>query len=144
LVRRHRSTERDDGLDTINAEVESLAARLVAASSAVSVTGRVGVEPGASNARTGRVGVEMRDQNENALSVGPRLLVPRRALRSDAGQDVVFVVRDGLAERRPVRIGTSEGDHVEIQSGLNAGDRIVVEAPDNLTDKTRVQEASVR
>jgi multidrug efflux pump subunit AcrA (membrane-fusion protein) len=89
-------------------------------------------------------GVEMRDENQTAPSVGPRLLVPRHALRSDAGQDVVFVVRDGRAERRLVRIGTSDGDHVEIQSGLNAGDRVVVEAPDNLTDKTRVQEASVR
>jgi multidrug efflux pump subunit AcrA (membrane-fusion protein) len=44
------------------------------------------------------------------------------------------------AERRPVRVGATEGDRVEIQSGLSTGDRIVVEGPDSLTDGTRVQE----
>jgi RND family efflux transporter MFP subunit len=83
------------------------------------------------------------DQKPTAL-VRPRLLVPRRAVRSDDGQDIVFVVRESRAERRPVRLGTSEGDRVEIQWGLSAGDRIVVEGPDSLTDKTQVQEAPVR
>jgi multidrug efflux pump subunit AcrA (membrane-fusion protein) len=70
--------------------------------------------------------------------------VPRRAVRSDDEQDIVFVVRNGQAERVPVRLGTDDGDQIEIQSGLGAGERIVVDGPDNLTDKTRVKEASVR
>jgi HlyD family secretion protein len=73
-----------------------------------------------------------------------RLLVPRRAVRTDDGQDVVFVVRDGRAERRPVTLGTGGADQIEIQSGLSAGERIVVEGPVDLTNHSRVQEASVR
>lgn len=84
------------------------------------------------------------DQEATTLDVSPRLLLPRGAVRSDNGEDIVFVVRDGRAERHPVGLGTTEGDRVEIRSGLNAGDRIVIEGPDSLTDNARVQEASVR
>ena len=87
---------------------------------------------------------EEADQKRTTLDGARRLLVPRGAVRSNNGQDSVFVVREGRAERPPVRLGPSEGDRVEIQSGLSAGDRIVVEGPDNLTDTTRVQEASAR
>jgi hypothetical protein len=73
-----------------------------------------------------------------------RLLTPRRAIGDDNGQRVAFVVRDGRAERVSLRIGAEDGDQVEIQTGLSAGDRIVVGAPDDLSDKVRVQEASVR
>jgi HlyD family secretion protein len=73
-----------------------------------------------------------------------RLLVPRRAVRDDHGRRAVFVVRDGRAESVSVRVGAEAGDQVEIQAGLSAGDRIVVGAPDDLSDKARVQEASVR
>jgi HlyD family secretion protein len=75
---------------------------------------------------------------------GRRLLVPRRAVRDDHGRRAVFVVREGRAERVSVRVGAEDGDHVEIQAGLSAGDRVVVGAPDDLSDKARVQEASVR
>lgn len=74
----------------------------------------------------------------------PRLDVPRRAVRFEDGQPVVFVVDGGRAERRPVRLGTGDGDHVEIQSGLSGGERIVIEAPDNLTNNSRVREAPVQ
>jgi RND family efflux transporter MFP subunit len=84
------------------------------------------------------------EQSQATLDMRPRLLVPRRAVRSDDKQEIVFVVRNGQVERVPVRLGTDNGDQVEIQSGLSAGERIVVDAPDNLTDKTRVKEASVR
>jgi RND family efflux transporter MFP subunit len=84
------------------------------------------------------------EQSQSTRDIRPRLVVPHRAVRSDGGQDVVFVVRNGRAERVPVRLGAGDRDHLEIQSGLNAGDRIVVDAPGNLIDKTPVQEASVR
>jgi RND family efflux transporter MFP subunit len=69
-----------------------------------------------------------------------RLLVPKAAVRSVGGQQVVFVVRDERVERRAVTIGTAEGDQVEVVSGVAAGDKVVVEGPDTLTDGARVKE----
>jgi RND family efflux transporter MFP subunit len=70
----------------------------------------------------------------------PRLVVPKAAVRSDAGQSVVFVVREERAERRAVTTGPAEGEQIEIVSGLNAGERIVVEGVNGLVDGARVKE----
>jgi RND family efflux transporter MFP subunit len=75
-----------------------------------------------------------------AAPAKPRLLAPKSAVRTDGGQSIVFVVRDERAERRAVTVGAADGDQVEIVSGLNAGDRIVVDGAATLTDGARVRE----
>jgi RND family efflux transporter MFP subunit len=70
----------------------------------------------------------------------PRLLVPKAAVRTDGSQTIVFVVRDDRVERRAVKVGVTEGDQVEVVSGLVSGDRIVVEGNDGLADGSRVKE----
>jgi HlyD family secretion protein len=70
----------------------------------------------------------------------PRLVVPKAAVRTEAGQSVVFVVREERAERRAVTTGATGGEQVEIVSGLNAGERIVVEGVSSLADGARVKE----
>jgi RND family efflux transporter MFP subunit len=70
----------------------------------------------------------------------PRLVVPKAAVRTEAGQSVVFVVRENRAERRAVTTGPADGEEIEIVSGLNAGERIVVEGVSGLADGARVQE----
>ena len=70
----------------------------------------------------------------------PRLMVPKTAVGSDAGQSIVFVVKGDRVERRAVKVGAAEGDRVEVISGLNSGDRIVVEGLDGLADGSRVKE----
>jgi HlyD family secretion protein len=82
--------------------------------------------------------------SQTAQPARPRPEVPRRAVRFEDGQPVVFIVGGGRAERRPVRLGAAAGDRVEIQSGLSGGERIVVEAPDDLTNNSRVREAPVQ
>jgi HlyD family secretion protein len=67
-----------------------------------------------------------------------RLLVPKAAVRSGGGRDVVFVVRDRRVERRAVTVGAAEGDQVEIVSGLNAGEQVVVEGPAAMNDGDKV------
>jgi len=68
------------------------------------------------------------------------LLVPKAAVRTEAGQSVVFVVRDERAERRAVTTGAAQGEQIEIVSGLNVGERIVVEGVNSLADGARVKE----
>ncbi len=72
--------------------------------------------------------------------VKPRLLVPKSAVRSDGGQSVVFVVHENRAERRAVTVGASDGEQIEVVSGVNAGERIVVDGVNTLTDGARVKE----
>jgi membrane fusion protein (multidrug efflux system) len=55
------------------------------------------------------------------------LVIPEEALTPEAEKQFVFVVADGKAQRREVRIGGRSPGNVEILDGLVAGDRIIVE-----------------
>lgn len=68
------------------------------------------------------------------------LAVPRRAVsRSDDGPHL-FVVVDGVARRRPVKLGIAEGTRVEVIDGVEEGDAIVVLGQDGLKDGAAVDE----
>jgi RND family efflux transporter MFP subunit len=67
-----------------------------------------------------------------------RLLVPKAAVRSDAGKNVVFVVHEDRVERRAVATGAAEGDQIEIASGLTAGEKVVIDGPATIKDGDKV------
>jgi multidrug efflux pump subunit AcrA (membrane-fusion protein) len=67
-----------------------------------------------------------------------RLVIPRDAMRREDGRDVVFILRDDQLERRAVRLGAISGNEVEVVSGLAAGERVIIEGPDELADGDRV------
>jgi HlyD family secretion protein len=66
--------------------------------------------------------------------------IPSSALagKADSGKANVRVVRDNKAYLIPVRYGTDNGSEVEILSGLEAGDQVVVRASGPLNDGTLV------
>jgi RND family efflux transporter MFP subunit len=68
--------------------------------------------------------------------------IPRDALVLRSGRSWVFRVTGDTAERRDVETGTARGDRVEILSGIEAGDRVVVRGAERLTDGQRVVESS--
>jgi len=70
------------------------------------------------------------------------VLVPKGSVRSENGQDVVFVVRDGTAERRAIMIGIAQGDEVVVRSGLSAGERIIVNPPSGVKDGASIKETN--
>jgi RND family efflux transporter MFP subunit len=72
-------------------------------------------------------------------AVVPRAVVPKTAVRSDDGRTVVFVVKDDRVERRAISVGLENGDQVEVISGVSAGERVVVEAPQTLKDGDKVK-----
>lgn len=55
-----------------------------------------------------------------------RVLVPKRAVLRELQSSHVFVVRDGLAERRRVELGLEQGEWVEAIDGVAAGEQVVV------------------
>ena len=73
-----------------------------------------------------------------AASPRARVLVPKAAIRTDAGKSVVFVVHDDRVERRAITAGVADGDQVEVLSGLAGGERVVVDGPQALADGARV------
>ncbi len=76
---------------------------------------------------------------EAATSRGT-VVVPQSAVRPQGGRDLVWIVRDGRLERRAVSVGARAGSDVTIAAGLQAGERVVVEGPADLTENLRVTE----
>jgi mRNA-degrading endonuclease toxin of MazEF toxin-antitoxin module len=71
----------------------------------------------------------------------PVTAVQPAALLERGGRRVAFVVTDNVAKETAVQAGPALGDLVQVQSGLNAGDKVVLRPPDNLRDGARVKAA---
>lgn len=56
------------------------------------------------------------------------LFIPEYLVRTQNGQSTVTVVTDGTAVARPVQVGISDGENIEVISGLNEGDVVAVPA----------------
>jgi len=67
------------------------------------------------------------------------LIIPEEALTPEAERQYVFVVADGKASRREVRIGGRQPGSVEIVAGLSAGERVVVEGTQKVRDGASVK-----
>lgn len=61
-----------------------------------------------------------------------RLTVPRTAVLVDGAVPRVFTIADGRAEEREVELGVNQAERVEIRSGVEPGDTVVVVGQDNL------------
>lgn len=70
--------------------------------------------------------------------VAPQLLVPVEAVTRFGQMERLFVVEQGRAVLRLVKTGRTTGGRLEILSGLNSGERIVVAPPAALRDGRRV------
>jgi hypothetical protein len=60
--------------------------------------------------------------------------VPAAAVFREDGRDQVWVVADGVAQRRAVRLGAEGSDTIAIESGLEAGETIVVSGADRVAE----------
>ena len=70
----------------------------------------------------------------------PAVLVPSRAVVSEAGVSRVFVIKNGHAEQRLVQTGQKEGDLVEIKSGIAADELVVTSNLEQLSDGMAVKQ----
>jgi RND family efflux transporter MFP subunit len=73
-----------------------------------------------------------------AAAGGTGIIVPSAAVASRDGQTVVFVVREGRAGRREVRVATTDGGQTRVLDGIEAGERVVLDPPAELDDGTEV------
>lgn len=69
----------------------------------------------------------------------PTVLVPNRAVISEAGVSRVFVVKDGHAEQRVVQTGQTEGDLIQIKTGVTDGEQVATSNLEKLSDGMAVK-----
>lgn len=70
----------------------------------------------------------------------PAVLVPQRALRTISGATYLFVIKNGRAEQRLVQSGQTEGDLVEIKTGVAADELVATSNVDQLNDGVAVKQ----
>ena len=66
------------------------------------------------------------------------IAAPASAIVSSGRESVVWVVRNGTAERRVVKLGAQGEAVVEVLNGLSVGDRIVVKGADSVRQGQRL------
>ena len=66
------------------------------------------------------------------------LMVQRGPFVESEGGRYAYLVRDGIAERTPIKMGATSVSAVEIISGLKQGDKIVISGTENFENAARV------
>jgi RND family efflux transporter MFP subunit len=84
-----------------------------------------------------KVAFQSVEQTETSVTA---VVVPRRAILRDGDRDIVFVVRNGTAERRAVRLDDGDSKEAVILSGLAPGERVILEGRSGLRDGDVVKE----
>lgn len=107
----------------------------------------------ADNAFTYDIEIEVINPKKNPLRAGMHarakftfdtnrqgLTLPRKAIAGSLQDAKVYVVHDSvLAELRPVTLGNIYDDKVEVTSGVQPGEQVVVTGQMNLSDRARVR-----
>jgi RND family efflux transporter MFP subunit len=72
------------------------------------------------------------------------LTIPRIALVGSIKDAQVYVVKQGIASRRAITVGSQSSELLEVLSGISEGDTIVTSGQNNLVDQARVTIISLR
>jgi multidrug efflux pump subunit AcrA (membrane-fusion protein) len=70
----------------------------------------------------------------------PAVLVPARAVLTEAGVSRVYVIKNGHAEQRLVQTGQTEGDLIEVKSGVAADEQVATSNLEQLSDGMAVKQ----
>ncbi len=71
---------------------------------------------------------------------GSALMIPRRAIVGSIQDAQVFVVENGIAFVRKVKVGTIKNDKIEVIEGLKENEKVVTTGQINLQDKSKITE----
>lgn len=66
------------------------------------------------------------------------MLIPKQAVLTQDGEEMVFTIRDSLAVRQSVKTGYANERYYEIVEGLQSGDKVVVVGQNGLKDSSKV------
>jgi HlyD family secretion protein len=79
-----------------------------------------------------------------AKTIKDAIVIPKNALlnAADGTTSVMLAGTDSRAHQKPVVVGISEGDDIQVVSGLNEGDKVVGTGSFGLPDNTKIQPAA--
>jgi RND family efflux transporter MFP subunit len=127
-------------------------ARIVGASASAGDSGlKVVAQPAAVQPGTATVAVRLAFAKQTRYPVGAPVqvgietdthknvvLVPASALVREGEETAVFAVENQTAKRREVKTGIESGDRVEIISGINTGEMVIISGQNGLPDGAKV------
>jgi RND family efflux transporter MFP subunit len=67
------------------------------------------------------------------------ILIPKRAIIEEDGQNYVYIVNQDTAKRNKVQLGYQSEGAVEIRSGVDAGQKIVIAGQGALKEGSRIK-----
>jgi RND family efflux transporter MFP subunit len=67
------------------------------------------------------------------------LAVPKEIVKSQRGNRSVFIIERNMAVERGIKIGISDDTHVEVESGLNEDDKVVIKGYEWLRNRSQVK-----
>ncbi|HJR06821.1 MAG TPA: efflux RND transporter periplasmic adaptor subunit [Pyrinomonadaceae bacterium] len=70
----------------------------------------------------------------------PAVLIPVRAVRTEQDVSRVFVIKDGRVQERVVQLGQTEGELVEVKTGVNADELVATSNVEQLKDGAAVRQ----
>lgn len=73
-------------------------------------------------------------------SIDSTIVIPKSIIQSKQKGNVVFVVNKGLAEERLLNFGIENPDEVQITSGLQKNERVVVKGFETLRNRSKIKE----
>ncbi|OYD06579.1 efflux RND transporter periplasmic adaptor subunit [Paludifilum halophilum] len=94
--------------------------------------------------------IEIRLEKKIPLKLGSRLMavietdnqkvdsLPQSALIRRGKQEGVYLIKQGRAAFQEVKVGITDGERVEIRSGLDPEDRVIIDPPEDLKNGSEV------
>jgi len=84
--------------------------------------------------------VAFQETGGGTAAAAHRVMIPKNAVQSQDGKDIVFVVQHGNAERRAVTVTDAQNDDAALSAGVSAGEIVIMDPPAGLTDGMAVKE----
>ena len=122
-------------LDGIDGTFLARVAEIVPSVDAAARSGTVKIDlPSLPELRSGLFGRALFDSGGRKV-----LTIPSASITERGQLQSVYIAEDSIAHTRLVTIGTKAKDKVEVLSGLNQGDRVIVPIPIGLADGTPIE-----
>jgi len=89
------------------------------------------------------MGVKVAFQDEARSGTGREagVLIPQSAVSESGNKQYVLLLVNNMVERRAVATAGERGKEVLVISGISGGDKVIIKAPPEITNGTRVREA---